>query len=139
MFLLPHRLRMPICTEKPTFVLSFIFMTLCDILWPPAPLKSCYLARNLKEVARAWSLVHVTLSDKEEVGLSGASLFPWLCARTVGPNTIKHRYLLDLGSVSVVIRLRSCDTAAFNTTCNTTYYPPSNPDYPGVDVAHNLF
>ena len=25
-----------------------------DIIWPPAPLKSCYLARNLKEVARAW-------------------------------------------------------------------------------------
>ena len=52
MFLLPHRLRMPICTQRPTFVLSFFFK--CDILWPPAPLKSCYLARNLEEVARAW-------------------------------------------------------------------------------------
>ncbi len=24
------------------------------VTWPPAPFKSCYLARNLKEVARAW-------------------------------------------------------------------------------------
>ncbi len=39
------------CTDKPTFVLSFIYM--CDIIWPPAPFQSCYLARNLKEVARA--------------------------------------------------------------------------------------
>ena len=68
MFLLPHRLWMPLliilfllrhvsithlCTEKPTFVLSFSYM--CDIIWPSAPLKSCYLARNLKEVARAWN------------------------------------------------------------------------------------
>ena len=41
-----------VCTEKPTFVLSFIYM--CAIIWPPAPLKICYLARHLKEVARAW-------------------------------------------------------------------------------------
>ena len=39
------------CTDKPTFVLPFIYM--CDIIWPPAPFQSCYLARNLKEVARA--------------------------------------------------------------------------------------
>ena len=25
----------------------------CDIIWPPDPFESCYLARNLKEVARA--------------------------------------------------------------------------------------
>ena len=31
--------------------LSFIYM--CDIIWPSAPFKSCYLARNLKQVARA--------------------------------------------------------------------------------------
>ena len=37
-----------LCAEKPTFVLSFIYM--CDIIWPPAPLKSCYLARNLKKL-----------------------------------------------------------------------------------------
>ena len=67
MFLLPHRLWMPLlillfllrhvsithlCTEKPIFVWSFIYMY--DIIWPPAPFKSCYLARHLKEVARAW-------------------------------------------------------------------------------------
>ena len=64
-FLLRHRLWMPIgpmskiilfllhCSEKPTFLLSFIYT--CDIIWPPAPFESCYLARNLKEVARAWS------------------------------------------------------------------------------------
>ena len=39
-------------TEKPTFVVSFIYM--CAIIWPPAPFKSCCLARNLKEVTRAW-------------------------------------------------------------------------------------
>ena len=44
-----------VCTEKPTFVLSFIYM--CAIIWPPAPLKICYLARHLKEVARACSMV----------------------------------------------------------------------------------
>ena len=37
-----------LCTENPTFVLSFIYM--CDIIWAPAPLKICYLARNLKEL-----------------------------------------------------------------------------------------
>ena len=37
-----------ICTENPTFVLSFIYM--CDIISPPAPFKICYLARNLKEL-----------------------------------------------------------------------------------------
>ena len=47
-------LRVGLCTEKPTFVLSFIYM--CAIIWPPAPLKMCYLARHLKEVARAWSI-----------------------------------------------------------------------------------
>ena len=26
---------------------------MCAIIWHPAPLKSCYLARHLKEVARA--------------------------------------------------------------------------------------
>ena len=31
---------------------------MCDnIIWPPAPFKSCYLASNLKEVARAWRTV----------------------------------------------------------------------------------
>ena len=35
------------------FVLSFSYM--CDIILPPAPFKSCYLARNLKEVAHACS------------------------------------------------------------------------------------
>ena len=43
------------CTEKPTFVLSFIYMF--DIIWPPAPFTSCYLARSLKEVARACTRV----------------------------------------------------------------------------------
>ena len=62
-FLLRHRLWMPIClktilfllhcSEKHTFLLSFIYT--CAIIWPPAPFESCYLARNLKEVARAWS------------------------------------------------------------------------------------
>ena len=62
-FLLRHRLWMPIClkivlfllhcSEKPTFLLSFIYP--CDIIWPPAPFESCYLARNLEEVARACS------------------------------------------------------------------------------------
>ena len=28
---------------------------MCDIIWPPAPSNSCYLARKPKEVARAWS------------------------------------------------------------------------------------
>ena len=42
-----------VCSEKTTFALSFIYM--CAIIWPPAPLKICYLARHLKEVARAWS------------------------------------------------------------------------------------
>ena len=61
-FLLRHRLWMPIClkiilfllhcSEKATFLLSFIYT--CDIIWPPAPFESCYQARNLKEVARAW-------------------------------------------------------------------------------------
>ena len=41
----PH---IKICTENPTFVLSFIYM--CDIISPPAPFKICYLARNLKEL-----------------------------------------------------------------------------------------
>ena len=60
-FLLRHRLWMPIClkiilfllhcSEKATFLLSFIYT--CDIIWPPAPFESCYQARNLKEVARA--------------------------------------------------------------------------------------
>ena len=60
-FLLRHRLWMPIClkiilfllhcSEKATFLLSFIYT--CDIIWPPAPFESCYLARNMKEVARA--------------------------------------------------------------------------------------
>ena len=60
-FLLRHQLWMPIClkiilfllhcSEKRTFLLSFIYT--CDIIWPPAPFESCYLARNLKEVARA--------------------------------------------------------------------------------------
>ena len=62
MLLLRHRLWMPIClkiilfllhgSENPTFLLSFIYTF--DIIWPPAPVESCYLARNLKEVARAW-------------------------------------------------------------------------------------
>ena len=57
-FLLRHRLCLKIvlfllhCSEKATFLLSFIYT--CDIIWPPAPFESCYLARNLKEVARAW-------------------------------------------------------------------------------------
>ena len=34
------------CLETPTFGLSFIYMF--DIIWHWAPLKSCYLARNLK-------------------------------------------------------------------------------------------
>ena len=56
--LLRHRLCLKIvlfllhCSEKATFLLSFIYT--CDIIWPPAPFESCYLARNLKEVARAW-------------------------------------------------------------------------------------
>ena len=64
-FLLRHRLWMPIClkiilfllhcSEKATFLLSFIYT--CDIIWPPAPFESCYLARNLKEVARACTIV----------------------------------------------------------------------------------
>ena len=44
----------------PTCVLSLIYM--CDMTWPPAPLKSCYLARNLKEVARACSKSYFHLS-----------------------------------------------------------------------------
>ena len=36
------------CTENRTFVFSFICM--CDIIWPPAPFKICYLARTLKEL-----------------------------------------------------------------------------------------
>ena len=64
-FVLRHQLWMPIClkiilfllhcSEKPTFLLSFIYT--CDIIWPPAPFESCYLARNLKEVARACSSI----------------------------------------------------------------------------------
>ena len=37
--------------RKAHICFSFIYM--CAIIWPPAPLKSCYLARHLKEVARA--------------------------------------------------------------------------------------
>ena len=43
--------------KKTTFILSFIYT--CGIIWPPAPLKSCYLARHLKEVARACSTASV--------------------------------------------------------------------------------
>ena len=66
MLLLRHQLWMPIkliclkiilfllhCSEKPTFLCSFI--STCEIIWPPAPFRSCYLARNMKEVARACS------------------------------------------------------------------------------------
>ena len=51
-----------LCTEEPTFVLSFIYMW--DIMWPPAPFPSCYLARNLKEVARAWSRLYTIRPQK---------------------------------------------------------------------------
>ena len=64
MILLPHRLLLPIMyvyypcyiphamfpshiyAPKIPFVLSFM----CDIIWPPAPFKIYYLARNLKEL-----------------------------------------------------------------------------------------
>ena len=31
---------------------------MCDIIWPPAPFKLCYLARNPKEVAQAWPTLY---------------------------------------------------------------------------------
>ena len=30
------------------FILHLVYM--CDIIWPPAPFKICYLARNMKEL-----------------------------------------------------------------------------------------
>ena len=94
LFLLPHRLRMPlkyyvclllllhctchvsithVCTENPTFVLSFIYM--CDIIWPPAPFKSCYLARYLKEVARACITVYIMVPSHH--GKPGNRVLPF--------------------------------------------------------------
>ena len=32
---------------------SALYPSVTCVTWPPAPFKSCYLARNLKEVARA--------------------------------------------------------------------------------------
>ena len=75
--LLPHRHWMPIillvllhctwhvsithvCTKKPTFVLSFIYV--CAFIWPPAPLKRCYQARHLKEM-------HVDIDIADELTL----------------------------------------------------------------------
>ena len=54
-----------VCSEKPTFALSFIYM--CAIIWPPAPLKICYLARHLKEVARAWCRARRLLVGKTQM------------------------------------------------------------------------
>ena len=54
---------------------------MCDIIWPPAPFQSCYLARNLNEVARAWSTVFRDTFHARS--LDSAALNSELCLLTV--------------------------------------------------------